>query len=65
MKLDSRGTDPVIDAINSGFEEIHEYLDSVMSDSIIKQNCKTFADGLFSQGVHSAIGTFRKKFADL
>jgi hypothetical protein len=36
-----------------------------MSDSIIKKNCMTFADGLFAQGVHSAIGTFRKKFADL
>ena len=36
-----------------------------MSDSIIKKNCMTFGDGIFAQGVQSAIGTFRKKFADL
>lgn len=37
---------------------IVSYLDNTMSESIIKQSCSTFGEGLLNQGILSAIGTF-------
>ena len=45
---DARGNDPVTDAMREGNKEVQEYLDSVISESIIKQYCSKFANGLFS-----------------
>ena len=38
---------------------------SIVSDSIIKQSCLSFGDGLFVKGMLSSLGTFRKKFEDI
>jgi ankyrin repeat protein len=42
MAIDSRGNDPVKDSVIFQHQEIHEYLDSVISESVIKQSCTTF-----------------------
>ena len=65
MAKDLRGNTAKDDAIREGNHKVIEYLDDIMMDSIVKQNCKHFADGIFTQGILSAIGTFRKKFEDL
>jgi len=65
MYKDLRLNNALADAIREKFPVIVQYLDNTMAESIIKQTCTTFADGIFNQGVLSAIGTFRKKFEDI
>ncbi len=62
--MDARGLLPVDEARQSNFTAGHQFLDSIIEDKLIKDNCQTFGQGIFKQGLHQAIGNFHKKFAD-
>lgn len=62
---DSRGKNARQDAENSNKDVVHAFIDGVISNLIIKQQCKIFTNGIFDKGMGSAIGAFHKKFADV
>lgn len=62
---DNRGMIPDDDADKFHHLLVHDFLDGVVTDSIIKKNCDTFADGLLEDGLAKAIGVFHKKYMDL
>jgi glutaminase len=62
---DTRGNDPRLDAIREGREVVYELLNSVKSNLIIKEQCKIFSKGIFSNGMASAIAAYHKKFEDI
>jgi len=41
------------------------YIEVVMSDSIVLQYCASFGQGLLSSGLQFSIGNFHKRFSDL
>jgi hypothetical protein len=55
----------VADATRMNLLDISIYLNSVMSESIIKQYCSKFSNGILSKGILSAIGTFRNRFEEM
>ena len=63
--VDVRGNNAVADATRMNLLDISMYLNSVMSESIIKQYCSKFSNGILSKGILSAIGTFRNRFEDM
>jgi hypothetical protein len=63
--FDFRGRAPMDEAEENGFIPIHVFIDSITSDSIAKQNCRSFSDGLFAMGVRSSLGFFHRKFSDV
>ncbi|TNV87787.1 hypothetical protein FGO68_gene11594 [Halteria grandinella] len=62
---DKRGNDAYLDAQRMGNDEIAEYLSNVETSIIVKQFCKEFANGIYQNGMASAIGAYHKKFLDL
>lgn len=53
------------EAEENGFIDLHIFIDSIISDTIIKQNCHLFGQGIFSLGIGSTMGTFIRKFSDI
>lgn len=66
VTYDSRGHIPNDDADAVGHHLlVHEFLDGVVTDGVIKAGCETFMHGLIKNGISEAIGIFHKKFSDL
>lgn len=62
---DARGNDALMDAIRENRTHTIAYLRSVINDSLIKNYCSNYADGLLKKGVAYAFGIFHKKLEDL
>ncbi|TNV87799.1 hypothetical protein FGO68_gene10995 [Halteria grandinella] len=63
--VDNRGVDARIMAQKSGDTASYNLLNSVISGTIIKDNCKTFSNAIFKNGMAQAMGAYHKKFQDL
>ncbi|TNV87946.1 hypothetical protein FGO68_gene6125 [Halteria grandinella] len=62
---DARGNDPLGDATRENRTETIEYLSSIINESLIRDFCSEYEDGLLQKGMKQAIGIFLKKMADL
>lgn len=62
--VDSRGEDPRTGAFNSGNVEEYDLINSVISSQIVRENCKTFSNSIFKNGMGQAMGAYHKKFQD-
>ncbi len=62
---DVRGNDALADANREQRLAVISYIETVMTDSIVLQDCETFGSGILSNGVQFSIGNFHKRFSDL
>lgn len=60
--IDARGSDPLDDAIREKQSAVVELL---IEKALLKDQCKTFENSLFSKGFSSTIGVFNRKFSDV
>ncbi|TNV87774.1 hypothetical protein FGO68_gene3491 [Halteria grandinella] len=63
--IDGRGQDARIAAYNSGNMEEYNLLNHVISSQIVRENCKTFSNAIFQNGMGQAMGAYHKKFQDI
>lgn len=63
-QLDARGFDARSEAMRFGRTTVYDLINSVKSNVIVKEQCKVFSRGVFSNGMGSAIGAYHKKFED-
>lgn len=59
---DARGNDALDDAIREGKTSI---VDTLIDRVLVRDQCKTFENSLFSKGFSSAVGVFNRKFSDV
>jgi acetyl-CoA carboxylase alpha subunit len=62
---DIRGNDALADARRQKRIVVLNYINTVISDTVIKHYCGNFAEGLLDKGIYQAIGNFHKRFSDL
>jgi ankyrin repeat protein len=62
--VDARGQNAMDEAEGNGFIVVHDFIDNILTDRIVKSSCLEFAGGILKLGMQSAIGSFHKKFAD-
>ncbi|TNV87907.1 hypothetical protein FGO68_gene9941 [Halteria grandinella] len=62
---DGRGNDPLGDATRQNRTATIEYLSSIINQSLIRDWCSSFYDGLVKKGIYQMFGVFQKKFSDL
>jgi hypothetical protein len=62
---DIRGNDAYSDSVREGRTEVSIRLRGIIDESLIKQYCDTFENGLISKGIQYANANFLKKFADM
>lgn len=60
--MDARYHDALDDAIIAGSEIIKSAL---IERALVKNQCGSFEDSIFSKGFSSVIGIFNRKFADV
>lgn len=60
--IDARGSDALDDAIREKQAAIVELL---IEKALLKEQCKSFENSLFSKGFSSTIGVFNRKFQDV
>jgi hypothetical protein len=61
---DSRGSDPLDDAIRENRTDVVNYFVSLFS-SRGNSSCNSFENGFFKKGIQQSIGSFNRKFSDL
>ena len=61
---DSRGSDPLDDAIRENRTHVVNYFVSIIR-SRGNSSCNTFENGFFNKGIQQSIGSFNRKFSDL
>ena len=61
---DSRGSDPLDDAMRENRTHIVNYFVSILS-SRGNSSCNSFENGFFNKGIQQSIGSFNRKFSDL
>lgn len=62
---DGRGNDPLGDATRQNRTSTIEYLRSIINQSLIRDSCSSFYDGLLKKGIYQMFGVFQKKFSDM
>lgn len=60
--VDARGNDALDDAIRANEPLI---INTLIDKALVKNQCETFEDSIFSNGFSSALGIFNRKFEDV
>ncbi|TNV73067.1 hypothetical protein FGO68_gene16737 [Halteria grandinella] len=60
--VDARGNDALDDAIKAGDHKVMSYL---IENALVRNQCTSFEDNIFSKGFSSALGIFNRKFEDV